>query len=97
MSGASPGLQAGERAIAAIDNANGEGAGQVNIKQSINVIDRGRTGKQINALPQVRVTVKGLEYLHRRLGGTQPLSFGTEGPRELLSGSNVVQLFSDAQ
>jgi DNA-damage-inducible protein D len=33
-------------------------------------------GERIPAKPQVRVTVAGLQYLHKRLGGTSPLDFG---------------------
>lgn len=33
-------------------------------------------GERVQAKPQVRVTVAGLEYLHKRLGGTSPLDFG---------------------
>lgn len=32
-------------------------------------------GERIPAKPQVRVTVAGLQYLHKRLGGTSPLDF----------------------
>jgi hypothetical protein len=30
------------------------------------------------AEPQVRVTVAGLQYLHKRLGGVEPLDFGAD-------------------
>lgn len=33
-----------------------------------------REGEQVPAKPQVRVTVAGLEYLHKKLGGTAPLT-----------------------
>lgn len=32
-----------------------------------------RTGERVQADPQVRITAKGLEWLHRHLGGTEPL------------------------
>lgn len=32
-------------------------------------------GDRVQAKPQVRVTVSGLQYLHKRLGGTSPLDF----------------------
>ena len=37
------------------------------------------TGDLIAAPPQVRVTVAGLNYLHRRLGGTSPLDLHQDG------------------
>lgn len=36
------------------------------------------TGEHIPAAPQVRVTVEGLAYLHKRLGGTAPLDVRAE-------------------
>lgn len=36
------------------------------------------TGERIPAAPQVRVTVEGLAYLHKRLGGTEPLDVRAE-------------------
>lgn len=37
------------------------------------------TGDRVAAPPQVRVTVAGLNYLHRRLGGTSPLDLHQDG------------------
>lgn len=34
-----------------------------------------RTGEEMLAKPQIRVTVQGLRYLHRKLGGVAPLRF----------------------
>ena len=36
------------------------------------------TGERIPAPSQVRVTVAGLQYLHKRLGGVAPLDFGAD-------------------
>lgn len=36
------------------------------------------SGERVPARPQVRVTVAGLSYLHKRLGGTEPLDFGPQ-------------------
>lgn len=36
------------------------------------------TGERIPAAPQVRVTVEGLAYLHKRLGGSEPLDIRAE-------------------
>jgi prophage antirepressor-like protein len=33
-----------------------------------------RTQEEVTAKPQVRITHEGLKYLHRRLGGTEPLA-----------------------
>lgn len=35
-------------------------------------------GERVQAKPQVRITVQGLSYLHKRLGGVAPLDFGEE-------------------
>lgn len=35
-------------------------------------------GERVPAKPQVRVTVAGLRYLHKRLGGTSPLNLDTK-------------------
>lgn len=35
-------------------------------------------GERLPAKPQVRVTYEGLRYLHKRMGGAQPLSLETE-------------------
>lgn len=35
-------------------------------------------GERVQAKPQVRITVQGLSYLHKRLGGVEPLSFDEE-------------------
>lgn len=35
-------------------------------------------GDRVQAKPQVRVTVAGLQYLHKRLGGVEPLDFGAD-------------------
>jgi anti-repressor protein len=35
-------------------------------------------GDRVQAKPQVRVTVQGLSYLHKRLGGVEPLDFGAD-------------------
>jgi DNA-damage-inducible protein D len=37
-----------------------------------------RTQKRVPADPQVRVTVSGLQYLHKRLDGVEPLDFGAD-------------------
>lgn len=36
-------------------------------------------GDRVQAKPQVRITVQGLSYLHRRLGGIRPLRFNEDG------------------
>jgi anti-repressor protein len=35
----------------------------------------GSGGERVQAKPQVRVTVQGLSYLHKRLGGVSPIDF----------------------
>ncbi|HEY9417727.1 MAG TPA: phage antirepressor KilAC domain-containing protein, partial [Pseudonocardia sp.] len=35
-----------------------------------------KTHEEVAAKPQVRITAEGLRYLHRRMGGTEPLSVG---------------------
>lgn len=37
-----------------------------------------RTQKRVPADPQVRITVAGLQYLHKRLGGVEPLDVGAD-------------------
>lgn len=39
--------------------------------------DHPRTGERVQADPQVRVTAKGLTWLHQHLGGTEPLDTTT--------------------
>lgn len=33
------------------------------------------TGEEVQAKPQLRVTIRGLQYLHKRMGGVAPLRF----------------------
>jgi DNA-damage-inducible protein D len=78
-----PAIQTGQnrlkRSLRAFGMVDGSGVPyakhQTHLTERVRTYQHPRTGEHMLAAPQIRITVAGLRYLHKKLGGCAPLRF----------------------